>query len=217
MDPFSHEYTRKSVFKPNPKDNSTFIKDVQYLQGQKEDLPYYEDSLLQMVKLAYVTKNSSDVAMYVLVPKKDRLLREVINGVSFTNFRDIVEKKMELYTVNVKIPKVTLQHKIDVKKVMDSYQDKMERRWERDVTDKEAVNGTKVDDVDDFVLTDFFHNTVLEVNEKGTKAAALTAGTINYDSLKKNFRCDRPYLMIIYDNVNHVVLFWAAIYDPRSA
>lgn len=222
VEPFSSQYTRKGIFKPST-DSSTHLHNVMYLMGQKEDSSYYEDDHMQMLKLPYNIKDRSkaDVAMFVLLPKKNKKLTDLINRVSFTIFRDIVRNKMTSHTVNVKMPKVTLQHRINVKEMLESLKEKRSRRWKRSI-DRDEINESPVEDFflsgassnPNFVLTEFVQNTVLEINEKGTRAAALTGGTINYDGLKKNFRCDRPYLTIIYDNQQEVVLFWATVYKP---
>lgn len=220
VQPFPIHFTRKGVFKPSA-DANLNQHDVMYLQGQLEEIPYYEDEQLQMISLAYKTMASSesDISMFVLLPKKEGQLEDVVNGMPFSKFKDIVEHRMENHTVNVKLPKITLQHKTNVKEVMESLRDKKGRRWLRESnstkTPVDEFYLSRASDNQDFVLTEFVHNVVLEVNEKGTRAAAITGGTINYDGLKKNFRCDHPYLMVIYDKVKEVVLFWAAIYRPN--
>lgn len=220
--PFPSEYTRKGVFQSSPeeKQNATF------LLGQLEEIPYYEDDHMKMVRLPYKSseKNKTqDIGMFVLLPHKTKSLREVIERMSFNVFREVAKNQMRKHTVNVKLPKVSLRHRVDVKKVMERFgeEDETDRRWAK--RDTKAANSTKskVEDekpayYESFELAEFAQETVLEVNEKGTRAAALTGGTINYDGFKKNFRCDHPYLMLIYDNHNEVLLFWAVVTRPEG-
>lgn len=216
LEPFASEFTRKGIFKPTAEPMHQM--NVTYLLGQLEELPYYEDDQLQMIRLAYVTKDRAqgDVSMFVLLPKAGKNLAEVINRVSFAKFQDLIKNKMTKETVNVKLPKVRLQHKINVKEAMEKYQDRKSRRWMRDTMAQNNSSAAAPLHKVDLVLTDLIQESVLEVNEKGTRATALTGGIISYDGFKKNFRCDRPYLMVIYDSRHDVVLFWAAVYKPGN-
>lgn len=224
VEPFSYQLTRKGIFKPSPNANH-HLQNVSYLQGQLEDLPYYEDDKMKVIRMSYRIKDLSqkDVSMFVLLPKADHKLRELINRVTFNTFQDLGRNKMTNETVNVKIPKIKLHHRINVKEVLTFCQDQKSRRWMRSTTLNNTSNNSyqgqnmqraAFPPNQDSMLTEFIQETVLEVNEKGTRAAAITAGIINYDGLKKSFPCDRPYLMVIYDSRHEVVLFWAAVYKP---
>lgn len=210
VEPFANEYTRKGVFKTTPNHHNN----VTYMLGQLEEVPYYEDGSFQMIRLAYKTRqnDSQNIGMFVVLPREGRELKQIVDELSFDSFRNVLKNKMTLQTVNVKLPKVKLNQRIQVKEVLDKIQDRTNRQWARAINSTRPVKSS----IDEgFMLSDFIQDVVLEVNEKGTRAAALTGGYINYDGFKKNFRCDRPYLMLIYDNQHDVVLFWASIYRPR--
>lgn len=222
VEPFAKAYTRIGDFKPT-EDANHYIR-IPFLLG-KQDVPYYESDLFKMVRLSYVVKNnnSQDVAMFVVLPKtKEISLTTVVGNLTFESFRTIVKEKMLEWTVNIKIPKLTANRKLNLKQVLDSYflKDRNNRRWTRDVQTKQRqmplddYHLSAASSQHDFILTDFVQETVLEVNEKGTRAASISGGYINYDSLSKSFRCDRPYLMIIYDAKHDIVLFWSAIHKP---
>lgn len=225
VQPFPSEYTRRGVFKPTGNDRDNL--NVSYLMSQMEDIPYFEDDLLQMIELSYVGagagNNSKDISMFVLLPKRDKTLQEVVQAVSFGGFQEARKHKMKLHTVNVKMPKVSLlSHRINIKEVMERAWAQNSRRWKTELsnrTTEEPQNNIdfqlgRVSSDPAFVLSDFIQDTVLEVNEKGTRVASISGGIINYDGSKKVFRCDKPYLMMVHDNRNEVVLFWAAIYKP---
>jgi len=58
------------------------------------------------------------------------------------------------------------------------------------------------------------HKTVLEVDEKGTVAAAVTAGLLS-SGAPMSFDIDRPFLCLIRDNKTKAILFIGAVEDPR--
>jgi serpin B len=70
-----------------------------------------------------------------------------------------------------------------------------------------------------FALSEVLHKTYVDVNEKGTEAAAVTmpmaAGSA---PPKKNveFKADRPFLFVIRDLPTRTTLFMGRVLDPRG-
>ena len=74
----------------------------------------------------------------------------------------------------------------------------------------------------DVYISDVYHKAVVEVNEKGTEAAAVTAIRMKLTSampIEKPFHMvvDRPFLMAIVDDETGLILFMGAISDPEEA
>jgi serpin B len=71
----------------------------------------------------------------------------------------------------------------------------------------------------DVFISDVLHKAVIEVDEKGTEAAAATAITIRLTSAvpAEPFRIvvDRPFILAITDDDTGLILFAGAIYDPE--
>ena len=58
----------------------------------------------------------------------------------------------------------------------------------------------------------------IEVNEEGSEAAAATAGIMmaRMAVLNPLFRCDKPFLYLIKDNLTGLVLFAGRVSDPSK-
>jgi serpin B len=71
-----------------------------------------------------------------------------------------------------------------------------------------------------FALRDVFHKTVVDVDEQGTEAAAVTASVILGAALDPpkpiEFRVDRPFLFFIEDEPTGTILFMGRILDPTQ-
>jgi len=72
----------------------------------------------------------------------------------------------------------------------------------------------------DVFISDVFHKAVIEVNEKGTRAAAATSITLRLTSampVEEPFHMivDRPFLVAIVDDETGLILFMGAISDPE--
>ena len=72
----------------------------------------------------------------------------------------------------------------------------------------------------DVYISDVLHKAVIEVNEKGTEAAAVTAIKIKLTSAMPvedpfHMIVDRPFLTAIVDDDTGLILFMGAISDPE--
>ncbi|XP_042372328.1 serpin B6-like [Plectropomus leopardus] len=65
------------------------------------------------------------------------------------------------------------------------------------------------------VLSKVVHKSFVEVNEKGTKAAAATAGGIMALSRPPSFTADQPFLFFIRHNPTNTVLFAGRYSSPE--
>jgi serpin B len=66
-------------------------------------------------------------------------------------------------------------------------------------------------------LSDVLHQTYLRVDEKGTEAAAVTAGLAEIVSMPRPFHADRPFFFVIRDNRSRSLLFLGRIERPSPA
>lgn len=63
------------------------------------------------------------------------------------------------------------------------------------------------------------HKTFVEVNEKGTEAAAVTSVEVKKESARANFfrmTVDRPFFFAIEDRQTGSILFMGSIVDPKE-
>jgi serpin B len=82
------------------------------------------------------------------------------------------------------------------------------------------MDGRRPPDVDALYLSAVVHKTFIEVNERGTEAAAATAAMMDGDALDPPpipvFRADRPFLYAIRDRRSGVLLFLGRMVDPTE-
>ena len=65
-------------------------------------------------------------------------------------------------------------------------------------------------------ISEVKHKTYVKVNEEGTEAAAVASVGIGYTSVPQRFTMvmDRPFFVVIRDNVSGTILFMGSIVDP---
>jgi len=81
-----------------------------------------------------------------------------------------------------------------------------------------AADFTRVSSEPGFGLSEMIHKTYVDVNERGTEAAAVTiAGLAGCAPPKRivDFRCDRPFVFLIRDMPTGTPLFMGRVVDPR--
>lgn len=204
LDQLDPRMTRKGPFKVN-KDTTV---DVDYLSFS-EDLEWAEDSYYLKCKVIakpYKTSKTGDnnrVNMYILLPDEGTDVDNLINLISDLNFNQMLQGK-QVKKVTYQIPKVSLKSKFKFKPFLTKY-------YGQDLSYE--VKGLTLDNTP-LNIDDVSQETVLEVDEKGTRAASVSSATIDYSFSDKQFKVDRPFIMIIREENTKFVLFWATIRNP---
>jgi serpin B len=179
------------------------------LMHLKEDFKYYADKKMQVLELPY---KSDELSMLVLLPQEIEGIKEL-------------EDTLTAETLNVLLPKMW-NTKVDV------YLPKFKLVWGTFSLNKalialgmsDAFDGMKADfsginGRGGIWISDVFHQAFIEVNEKGTEAAAATAFVI-VTSLNNNgppvFRADHPFIFIIKDNRSGSILFMGRVMNPAE-
>jgi serpin B len=60
------------------------------------------------------------------------------------------------------------------------------------------------------------HKAHVDVNEKGTEAAAATAVGVMPTSMPPLFRADHPFFFVIRDNQTETILFLGRLANPKA-
>jgi len=182
-------------------------KEVQ-MMWQRSDFRYTNDNLVQVLELPY---SGSGVSMIVILPKEERTLHEVEQQLSLELFkRWISNLKME--SVEVYLPKFRIECRLELRTVLmnmgmsDAF---------TDAADFSGMDGTKK-----LKIQNVIHQSFVEVDEKGTEAAAATAVIVGikaspYGEKYVVFKADRPFLFILYDKTHDLILFMGRLSNPE--
>lgn len=170
-------------------------------------IKYYEDSQVSAGILDY-----SRGSMMVLLPKGD------IDAFSSNLTMESIKKysaQASLSETNIKFPKLNLNYS-------NSLNDTLEKLGMPLVFDPMKANFNNIKtNADPLWISEVSHNCVVKVDEKGTKAAALSVAIMQTTSLMiptkiKELYLNKPFIFIIKDKTSDLILFIAKVDDPSS-
>lgn len=158
---------------------------------------------LQVLELPYT---GEDVSMLVLLPKEGRM-GEVEAQLSAERLGEWVEM-MEGVAVNVYLPRFTFETKYFM------MEDLAEMGMPTAFTDAADFSGMNAED--QLFIDKVIHQAFIEVNEKGTEAAAATGVSIALSAAiqEEVFCANRPFVFLIRDVDTGVIMFMGRVTDP---
>lgn len=133
-----------------------------------------------------------------LEPLEQELSAERINGL----IRNMTTVEMRVW-----VPRMRLSFKSQLKNTLINLR-------VRSIFDQSTANFTRLSREPVFVDS-IVHETVIEITEEGTKAAAATGSDLNRMGSSRIFVVNRPAIIFIRDMESGMPLFWAKLVKPE--
>jgi len=179
------------------------------LMTQTDHLNYHESDDWQMVELPYELKALS---MLLVLPEDNegsmaRVEAQLASGQLLEELKALERTRVELW-----MPKFSQTQELDLNSTLSAMGMPVA------FTDRADFSGMSPDS--NLYLSKALHKAFIEVDEKGTEAAAATAAIVSFTSAPppetpKVFRADRPFLYIIHHNATGAILFIGRVTVPR--
>jgi serpin B len=179
------------------------------LMNQTREMRYAKRDGLQVLELPYA---GDDLSMVVLLPDKvDRL--DELQATLTAERLEMWTSKLRETEVTVLLPKfkMTGELRLDVA---------LQEMGMADAFDTLKANFAGMDARPDWLyIAAVLHKAFVDLNEKGTEAAAATA-VVMYGRAASippvNFRADHPFIFLIRDNTTRSILFLGRVVNPVS-
>jgi serpin B len=176
---------------------------------------YLHASGFEALDLPY---RGDDLSLLVLLPERSVGLRAFEETLSAALLDDVVARMRE-QEVDVFLPRfMSTWGAVDLRGDLAALG--MRLAFDATGADFSGMDGRRPPDVDALYLSAVVHKTFIEVNERGTEAAAATAAMTDGDALEPPpipvFRADRPFLYAIRDRRSGVLLFLGRVVDPTE-
>lgn len=200
--PFSSADTGPSDFHTN----AETVKKVAMMR-QESEFGYVAADGLKMLEMPY---NGSQLGMVLLLPDETDGLSKLDASLTAERF-ETWAKGMKKKKVEVVLPRFRLDCAIQLKRPLEKLG--MRLAFDRDKADFRGMSARRL------FLDDVFHNVFVRVDEKGTEAAAATAGALREASERLDqirFVADHPFLFAIRHRVSGTLLFLGHVVDPGA-
>ena len=202
--------------------NLTAPEDFRLPGGSTVQVPMMQNASAANVSLAYgdgflaarLPYADGDHAMYILLPDENRTLEGVTANLTGEGWATLIAGMVPVPKVDLQLPKFSLDWGADLKPVLSNLG--MEVAF-----DPRAADFTRIADVSPERLYIGFvtHKAKLEVDEEGTRAAAVTGVGIHLTSVQPpppEFHVDRPFVLAIVDDKLGMPLFLGAVVNPLA-
>ena len=181
------------------------------MMSQSGRYMYFADKDFQAVSLPYGTGRAS---MYVFLPDKRLTVDDFERKLTFENW-DSWMKSFRMVPGEIKLPRFKVEYETDLK-------DTLKALGMAEAFDPGLADFSGLADVNlgaRICLSRVKHKTFAEVNEEGTKAAAVTSVEAVLTSVQIPqqpfvMKVDRPFFFAIRDNSTGTLLFMGSIVDP---
>ncbi|MBD3196481.1 MAG: hypothetical protein GF317_15585 [Candidatus Lokiarchaeota archaeon] len=176
--------------------------------------PYYETENLQIIKLDYKksqdSTNEAEFSMIILLPKEKDGIRELQKNLSLKHINHYLEKLIKR-KVNLYLPKFKLESKFMLKKTLNNMG--MMNSFSKQANFSGIADPSN--NISPFI-GEIIHKGFIDVNEKGTEAAAATMITMApkaapFQQEIPVFKVDHPFLFFIWDSTTQAIIFMSQV------
>ena len=235
--PFKEENTKPADF------NVTENKKVQVqMMYQKERYKYAKTDGMELLQIPYGLDEASLVIMELSRDSRDgnifgyseasKLTQEQLDELANLSMLiilpksigdlDSIETRLESHTLETYLQQMEEQ---EVKVYLPKFKFSCDTIELKDILTQMGMKDAFTSNADfsgintrkELLISNVLHKTFVEVNEKGTEAAAASQLRIVFDINSKPipiFRADRPFIFIIKDNKTETILFMGRLVNP---
>lgn len=206
--PFDPRLTRTGPFYP--------------VGGGQQDMPmmhqegmfrHYRGQEFQAVRLPYGEQES--LAMYIFLPDSNSNLDEFHEQLTYENWEEWVAN-FSPKNGRISIPRFRLNYKTKLSAALKDLG--MAIAFDPGAADFSGM--TETSPVANLSISEVVHQSFLLVNEEGTEAAAATSVGMRLTSApvyQFDFVADRPFFLVIRDELNGAILFMGSVLAPAVA
>ena len=227
LDPYAAMYLLNAVFfkaswtdkfDPNNTRNKIFTKqDGTLLEHKMMNVAikaaYGSNNLCKMLCLPY---GNGSYSMYVLLPHEGKTVGDIIQSLSAQQLAQQRTKEMTIQNVDIEMPRFTTESKTHLEQVLSSMGMPLAFHYL-------AAQFSKMIEDEELWVSMMMQKAKIEVNEKGTKASAVTIAKGVTKSLMGGnrtsyveFHATRPFVYYIIDNSTGTIYFMGTYFGEEG-
>jgi len=173
-----------------------------------DEVRYADNDLFSAVELPYGTGNYS---MYLFLPHEENSLEDVVDHLDEENWSNWINGFANSGDVDLEIPKLKYEYEIKLNDVLSD--------MGMGVAFGSGADFTGINKNGRLYIDYVKHKTFIEVNEKGTEAAAVTSVVVGVTSVGPpqniQFKLNRPFFYAITETETGAILFMGTVKNPE--
>lgn len=168
---------------------------------------YGKNDLCKLLRLPY---GNGGYSMVVMLPNEGKTIGDIIQNLSAQSLKELLHQ-MRSTKVDILLPRFTTENETHLEKVLSSMG--MPRAFSQDAAEFPNMVQKQNNDVNDIYVSMMKQMAKIEVNEDGTKAAAVTIAEMSERSAMPNrpqreeFHATRPFVYFIVENSTGTIYF----------
>lgn len=181
------------------------------MMHRQDGFRYAEMDDLQLLELPY---GDGDLSMVVLLPKKTDGLSDLESELTLERLSQWLGSLQHESQVQVYLPKFKTTSQFEMSGTLAAM-------GMKSAFDAQTANFSSMTGETDLFISAVIHKAYVDVNEEGTEAAAATGAVMGVTSAiiedpkePPVFRADHPFVYLIRDNRNDVILFLGRMANP---
>lgn len=182
-------------------DNGNVVTPNAKLMKITANLKGYSDENLICAELPY---GDSLFSMKIIKPAGNKNLNDII-GLLDRTYINKINKESEVSEIDVKLPRFKFANEMELHDIL--YAMGMKDAFTG------SANFSKIADWD-LYISRVLHKTYIDVNEKGTEAAAVTSVEIRYTSVGVDYTYNQPFIFIISAYGTDNIMFIGTVVNP---
>ncbi len=203
LEEFDKELTRAGNFNI---DENTRIEAK--FMNKEAKFNYYEDEHAQVIEIPYSGENFS---MMFFLPNENAGISDFEARFNTAVYEDYINN-LKQQKVQLLLPKFKMRFHINLEQILN--------QMGMPLAFSDRADFSRMTDEDDLKIDRVIHQAFIEVDEKGTEAAAATAVTIIRKVAMPDeqivFKADRPFNFIIKENKSNTILFMGRVINPAE-
>ena len=179
------------------------------MMRQVSTFSYAKGNSYSVVELPYL---ENDLSLFIFLPEKGISLKDFSKTFTESFFSDSIASSAKK-EVSLTLPKFGISQTVDVIPLLEK------NGISKAFSDK--ADFSKMTHLRDIKIDSIQHRALIEVDEAGTEAAAASAAVMSVTSLPSpqnlpiRFIADHPFIYVLYDRQNKMVLFIGSVVKPE--
>ncbi|XP_075069073.1 leukocyte elastase inhibitor-like [Mixophyes fleayi] len=186
--------------------NEQVIVNMMYVMSHF-NVKYIKNPGLKVVELPYGL--TQDVSMFIILPDSNTVFKQVDEEISLEKLTLWMSNTdMKRMNVAVYLPKFKIEKSFSLKSILSSM-------GMSEAFSQTKANFSGMTEENKVFVSEVYHKTFLEANEKGTEAASTTAAVMSFRSnAGKEIKADRPFFFFIRHNKSKCILLCGKVHEP---